>query len=160
MKKKQLRTLYPFPVAAVTSTTQIKTRPICPHRHESRDWESTGLNSRCGQGWFLLKTLSMFLRPNFNSSWDLGYVTFGLSSILTSPLTGSSKQHQFTQVTWGDQSSLRFLPLSYYTISCSYWVTPTGSGVPYVGDSHSAVMGKDGDGGGEMAEINGGIGSG
>lgn len=75
-------------------------------------------------------------------------MTFGLSSILTSPLTGSSKQHQFTQVTWGDQSSLRFLPLSYYTISCSYWVTPTGSGVPYVGDSHSAVMDKDGDGGG------------
>jgi hypothetical protein len=97
VEKKQLRTLYQCPVAAVTTTTtQIKTRQICPHKHNSRDWEFTGLNSRCGQGWFPLKTLSMFLRLNFNSSWDLGYVTFGLSSILTSPLTGCSEQHQFT----------------------------------------------------------------
>lgn len=36
-------------------------------------------------------------------------MTFDLSSILT-PLTGSSEPYQFTQVTWGDQSILRFLP--------------------------------------------------
>lgn len=117
VKKKQLRAVYQFPVAAVTTTASVSSEAqeqvLGVYRAECKVW----------QGWLLLKTLSMFQRPNSNSSWDLGYVTFDLSSIPTSPLTGSSEQHQFTQVTWGDQSVLRFLPLSYYII-CSHWATP------------------------------------